>query len=244
MQFLRRVSAWCQLSVTLECPHAQTAYAVSPIDFIPFFNGVSPNPHSESSSRKNHPAMKKAFVALTIAALALGFSSQAKAGTNLIQNGDFETGDLTGWSQFGDTFWTLQPAANKGGFGNYLARQDGDATLSQSFSTLAGNSYTLGFYAGALLANPPGSAIITVQIDGRTLETITSQSVETLTLYSQDFTATNPTTTLSIEYNWNSASGGGFLDNVSVTSQAVPEPSTWAMSLVAGLGLLAYCRRR
>ena len=49
--------------------------------------------------------MRKLLAGAAFAAM-MAAAGQAGAATNLVANGSFETGDFTGWTQFGDTSYT------------------------------------------------------------------------------------------------------------------------------------------
>ena len=137
--------------------------------------------------------MKNNILAVVLVAGLTGLTNQTSA-QNLIQNGGFETGDASGWTATGNS-WDIQSVA-VGQFGTYYESEPGDGTLTQAFATTTGQSYNLDFYA-AQDFNGNQCAIITVGINGSTIDTITSQTT-TFDLYSANFTATGSTTTLSL----------------------------------------------
>ena len=85
--------------------------------------------------------------------LNLNFTLQVRQ--SLVQNGDFETGSFTGWTQSGNTAYTtvISNSANYVHAGTYGARFGPTATLgyiSQTLATSPGQSYLVSFW----LANP------------------------------------------------------------------------------------------
>jgi len=107
---------------------------------------------------------------LVVVALAVAFSltaPKAFADTNLVNNGSFETGDFTGWTQ-GGNFEFSQVVT--GAFYVYTGAQDGqfygtfgpvgsDGTISQTISDTAGAGYTLSFWLNAVGDDPSHFAV-------------------------------------------------------------------------------------
>ena len=85
--------------------------------------------------------------------VALGISSTASAG-NLVTNGSFETGDFTGWTQFGDTSFTgvtgsfLGFSPTDGSYQAYFGPTQGIGGIEQTFSTVPGTNYNISFDLG------------------------------------------------------------------------------------------------
>jgi hypothetical protein len=217
-----------------------------------------------------------------ILAAGLGGASLAQA-QNLLVNGSFEDGAfvnqgnqtmspgvgstvISGWTVITDaTAWIN--AGNPFG----LAASDGSrfldltnysagapfAGVSQTFATMAGATYTLGFDLGgsnawgrpdALIASAAGSSAIFTTGPASATMPNNDWYHESMT-----FTASGPTTTLTLQ----GSTGFNYigLDNVSVELlssagpgtpdpvPAIPEPGTWAL-MVAGLAALGFVRRR
>lgn len=160
---------------------------------------------------------------------------------------------ITGWTVvFDQLAWIISP--NPWG----LAAQEGSRFLdltaypagapfggiAQTFATVSGEEYDLSFSLGTYTARwggPPVSILATAGDLSETCTVSTPSTASTWTLCAMTFTATAPTTTLTLRGT------AGFqyigLDNVAVTGRdltAVPEPAT---VVLLGSGLLAAVTR-
>jgi hypothetical protein len=81
--------------------------------------------------------------ALAIAALAV-FLMTGAANAALVTNGDFETGDLSGWTVTPSDAFAF--VSGPGYMSDNEAVIGGVATVSQDLATTAGTSYTVSFY--------------------------------------------------------------------------------------------------
>jgi hypothetical protein len=180
--------------------------------------------------RKN---IARAAVTVALTFLATG----AHATTNLINNGSFETGDFTGWSLGGDTDFTgvvgnfsgVNP--EDGNFQAYLGSVGSDTTLSQTFSDVAGQTYTTSLWMASFGGTPSDFGAL---LDGATELSINPVSAQGYTQYTFSFTGTGSDTLTIFSRNDPSYQ---LLDNVSVSGGAVPEPASWAL-MMSGLGLI------
>jgi PEP-CTERM motif len=180
---------------------------------------------------------------LAVVGLALALSS-VSAQADLVQNGGFETGDFSGWTQTGNTGFTGVAAgvAHSGNFGAFFGAVGSLGGITQTLSTISGTSYLIDFWLQSD-GGTPSRAVVT--FGGNTIFDQTNLPASSYTEHSFTVAATSNSTVLSLTFR----DDPGFfsLDDVSVNvASAVPEPSTWAMLLIgfAGLGFMAYRRKK
>jgi hypothetical protein len=186
---------------------------------------------------------------VTVSILLVGSGRLATA-ANLITNGDFETGDFTGW--------TVIPAAagssiavgtnifgpdftQKALFGADVTDLD---AISQTFATTPGAFYDLTFFYQVL--NPPGvppDNEFNVLWNGVSVDTsLFPQSDVNSGFGTFDFVLQAAGTMTTLEFEGRNAPSFDVLDNVSVS--AVPEPSSYIGALLGVVGLCWFQRRR
>lgn len=172
-------------------------------------------------------------------------ASQAM-GQNLLVNGNFATGDYTGWSPSGNYFAVVASSygINPPQVGDEMVQADGNDAISQTFATTIGISYDLAFAsANSRGPNNQGGVYIQGSINGVNLFTDTIDlSNSSWVDSSYEFTADSISTTLQLKLNYFNANGDGLLTDVVVTPVATPEPSALAFGAL-GLGGLAAIRR-
>lgn len=201
---------------------------------------------------------------LATSASLLGLLSSSATAANLIVNGSFENGSfvgpdftrvsagentITGWTVGGNAVdWHDSTSFTSPQDGNFLVdlNLDGNGlpsdtgTLSQSFSTIAGNQYQLTFYLAGTdnFSNPRQ---VTVDIAGINQTFSATTSPNTALVWEEQtllFEATSSSTTLTFSSPDSTGFWGPLLDNVSV--QSTPEPSSvMALLGIGGLGLLS-----
>jgi hypothetical protein len=187
--------------------------------------------------------MKKTILALAVLLLPLsGFIGNVGASTaNLVQNGNFETGNSQNWSLNGSLQFICSPTAGTASQGNFAWQFDAytssPASLSQSISTIAGQEYNLTFDSSVI-----GGAgnFLSVSIGDQILYSLANSPNYGWTTSSFNFTADQSNQNLVIR----GASDPLWVevDNISVT--AVPETSTYALFGLGAFGMLMAIRRK
>ncbi len=166
---------------------------------------------------------------------------QTAAGANIVTNGGFETGTLSGWTQSGNTGFTgVTPGfESSGNYAAYFGPQIVSGAITQTLTTVAGARYDLSYQLHAIGQNPSrfevhwnGGAVASLSLSNTGPFDYTSFSALNLI-------ATGPSTSLSFIFRHDP--GYYFLDDVSVTT-ATPEAST--MALVGGALLLIGAYRK
>lgn len=196
--------------------------------------------------------MKKTLTIGSVASMMTMAVLTANA-QNLLLNGNFNTGDYTGWYTYAadgtmaNTITTTTPTFD----GSPNAQMvSGDTTyrdaLGQAVSIGGNQKYNISFdyYVNVV----PTSFAISVTYDdagnnylGYEFPTGVLTSAGGWETYSGNFTTPANTASLKLEFELYSAATVN-LDNVSVTP--APEPTTFALLGSAGLGLLVLRRRR
>lgn len=169
-------------------------------------------------------------------ALILCCSATAAFALNLVMNGDFETGDFTGWGKKGhyisvgtSGYNGSNHTADLGTVGEVLG------SLSQvGLLTIPGLEYEFSFILASSGGYPNEFRAV---VNGVTLASEVSGRSYPFTQYTFTFVADVLPTT--IEFFARNDPGAFSLDNVSLELTPVPEPSTL---LLLGLGLLVASR--
>lgn len=180
--------------------------------------------------------MKKVALPLMLGCVA------STAHANLVTNGDFSTGDFTGWT-VNDPSGSLDASTYDAEFGpatNYDVPPATPSTISQSISTANGRTYSISFDLSMGMGD--GGNFFQVLEGANPLGQWSNTTVPPSTLYTYFFTASGPTTTIAFS-GWNSASWD-VLDNVVVNQvSAVPLPASGYLMLSA-LGIVGFMATR
>jgi hypothetical protein len=198
----------------------------------------------EPTMHHHHPAsgasLSRLFAAGVLGCL-FAFPVAAAIGTapNLLSNSGFETGDLSGWTQIGDTGFTFANCGFLSSEGNCAAAlgSTGTGTLAQVVSLTVGTPYELRLSLLGYNDNPSSFGAF---LNGIELFTINRPSTAgAFQLYQATITAT--TGTGQLELRFTDPTGFMWLDNVQLA--AVPEPAQGVL-LTLGLAGLCVARRR
>jgi MYXO-CTERM domain-containing protein len=175
--------------------------------------------------------MKKLAFATAVALLAA--SSQAQ----LVTNGGFETGDLTGWTQFGDVSYTgvWDGDSHSGEYNAYFGPLS-PGGIMQSIAANPGDQVTVSFWARSEGAWTPNSLM--ADLDGEIVANIMDMTHTDWAEYTATVTVTNANPVLRFTLT----NPTDYLDIDSVSATLVPAPG--ALALLGAGGLVAVRRRR
>ena len=178
----------------------------------------------------------------SLCAIVLSSYNQAQANTVInVNNGSFETGDFTGWTQTGDSSFngvTCPGGAPGGSCFAFFGPVGTNGGISQTIATTPGASYIVDFWF-----QPDGGtpSSFSASFGGTTLS-LTNPPASPFTEYSFGATATAASTTLAFDFR----DDPGFLNLDLVSVNQTPLPA--ALPLFAGglgvMGLLARRRKR
>lgn len=181
------------------------------------------------------------FLKLTFTSFLLLLASSVNA-TELITNGDFESGDIVGWSCTGFSLCQADvDAVVTGTYGLKGYANTGFATLSQTISTVSGVNYDFSFYS--FVSNIVPANILRYQVDGGAIVTVSSTAIANLT--TDSFIATGATSVIDFFFETDIGTGFWGIDDISVQDTAsgvsVPAP---LLLLSVGLFGLGFARKR
>jgi len=183
--------------------------------------------------------MKTSLYLIVAVFATLAFSPYAPA--NLITNGDFATGDFTGWNVTHANSGSNLSVAN--GAAIFAATGSGFDSISQSFATTTGTFYSLSFdlFISNAFQNTPDTAF-QVLFNGTVIFSSPNINAPLTTLTFTNLQAIGSSTNLVFRGRRNNP---GFidLDNVDVTTGVVPDTGRSALLMTIGLlGLFGFRR--
>lgn len=177
--------------------------------------------------------------ALALAGLATSPERAFASGPNLVQNGGFETGDLSSWTEVGNTGYggVTCGGAPEGDCQAFFGPIGSLGGISQSIATTAGGEYAI-----SLMFESDGGTPGAFEVDfgGQTLLSLTNPPAAGYQTFTFDAPAPDASTVLQIQFQ--DDTGFMFLDDVQVS--AVPEPASFLLMSLGLLGLAAGRRRR
>ena len=153
-------------------------------------------------------------------ALVVTLAGSSGSSGNLVTNGSFETGSLSGWTLGGNSTSTtygpeifIDRNPESGTYAAGMGSVGSDGTLSQTIATTAGKTYTLSFW---LQNDAPGANDFKALWNGQTLLSFTNAANFGYKQYTYTVTATTSSSTLQFSAR-NDPSQWDF-DNISLTA--------------------------
>lgn len=185
--------------------------------------------------------------ALIAATLIAGAATPAAAVTNLVVNGDFETGSFAGWTVTstglnGASTTTITTVPAEVHTGTYAAKlrtiTPNVNTLAQTIATINARPYELTYWLRN--SDNQGRVVDNLTVTSGTATTVYGDRPSfAYTQFTQYFVANSASSLISFAFQHTSP--GFYLDDVAVAM--VPEPATWGL-MVAGFGMVGFAMRR
>jgi VCBS repeat-containing protein len=155
------------------------------------------------------------------------------AGPSTIVNGDFETGDLSGWTVTGSNIQALFLGLG-GAFGNYAAELSaggavGIDTLSQNIATTPGQHYIVSFDVTGDPDSSNNSFIATW--DGAQILSLSDVQSGAFTHYTFDVVGDPTNSATPLQFSYSDDGTAMFLDQVAVSPETAPATETTSGSI-------------
>ena len=177
-----------------------------------------------------------------IAIFAVGTVFALSASAGIVTNGDFETGDLSGWTMTQYDGWDISVCDGCGVGGSFGANSGavgGEPTIEQTLTTVFGASYQISMWE-----SQSGGAGVDFDFFWNGVS-VGGDHTQTAHGFDQ-FTANVIGTGSDIlKIGMRNDPGGSNVDNITVdaTGTPTPEPATGAMLSLALLGLLPLANK-
>jgi hypothetical protein len=181
--------------------------------------------------------------------IAIGIPQSARG--NLVTNGGFETGHLSGWGVGSGSVYAEAGAVGVQGIsvhsGNFAAFfRDGTYSINQFLTTTPGTYYILDFWLANNNQNGTPNNFLSVRWGDTNLTSLTDASNFGYTEYTFNIAALTATTPLQFQFSHDFNAGEFLLDDLSVHPAGVGVPdtgSTLPLLSFASLGLVALRRK-
>jgi hypothetical protein len=190
---------------------------------------------------------------LSIVSFVITGALSAPATAAIVINGSFETGDLTGWTVTGNSgpmsVTTMPDFVEDGTHALSYGQVGSLGFLSQTITTIAGDSYTFEFYQETRAGTP--NQFQAYWAGNKIVDLVNSPIASSFSHYT--FTEVATSTSTVIAFGFRQDPGFSAFDNVSVTDNgpvngpaATPEPASLVLWSLGALGcaLGGFWRRK